>query len=118
MKPIDERLLLVSPLLRKKCREVELLARDLKIKLLLEALLWEGEYYLTAVDSICRRFGVSRTTVKRAARRFPTERPGGRGGIRRGLRSARLVHRGPVEPGPLVKAKVDADDRVERRPRR
>lgn len=96
MNPVDKRLLMVSPLLRRKCREVELLARDLKIKLLLEALTMEGEYYTIAVDAICRRFGVSRTTVKRAARRFPTERPPRR--RRRGPASSRLSGAGSSKP--------------------
>lgn len=108
----DERLLGRSSLLRKKVREALLLARDLKIKITLEELLEGGEYYGRAVASLCERFGVAPSTVKRAVRRFPPTRPPARRPARARGRSARLVGGRPVEPRALLRTQVDSDDRV------
>ncbi len=66
---VDPKLLVKSPLLRKKAAELERLARDVRIATVYEEMLALGERPTEAIAGLSGRFAASPSTVKRAVRK-------------------------------------------------
>ncbi len=67
---VEQRLLRASPKLRQMVIECERMARDVKIHLVYVEMLARGDGYNSAVRNLCKRFGLSKSTVKRSLRRM------------------------------------------------